>query len=346
MKICFFGIYNPDYSRNRVLISGFKKNGCEIIECRADPKEDGKFFKYFRLFKEYKKIKKNKFDYVIVAFPGHTVVWLAKLLFRKNLIIFDGFVSLYDSNVSDRKVYGKFSIRAFKDMFLDWYSCKLSDKVLMDTEEHIEYFTKKYNVNINKRVKAYVGADSQFFYPDSQDFKNDDKFIVHFHGSYIPLQGVEHIIEATKILKDENIEFNIIGSAIKNKFEKLNLDNINFIENVDYKNLRKHILMSDICLGIFGKTDKAVRVIPNKVYEAIACRKPVITGESPAIKELFMDGENIILCEMGNPNNLTEKILHLKNNTGLRNKIANNGYNLFIEKLTPEKIVKKIIKII
>ncbi len=101
MKVCYFGIYNSEYSRNRVLISGFKKNGAEIYECRVGPRV-GKAKKFINLYKEYKKIKHNKFDYVIVAFPGHSVVWLAWLLFGKR-IIFDAFTSLYNSNVYDRK---------------------------------------------------------------------------------------------------------------------------------------------------------------------------------------------------------------------------------------------------
>ena len=82
MKICFFGIYNSDCLRNRVLISGFKQNGFDIFECKVDPKI-GKFKKYIKLCKEYYKIRQRQFDYVIVAFPRHTVVWLTKLLFEK-----------------------------------------------------------------------------------------------------------------------------------------------------------------------------------------------------------------------------------------------------------------------
>ena len=36
--VCLFGIYDSNYARNRVLISGFKSNGYRVVECRVDPK--------------------------------------------------------------------------------------------------------------------------------------------------------------------------------------------------------------------------------------------------------------------------------------------------------------------
>jgi len=104
----------------------------------------------------------------------------------------------------------------------------------------------------------------------------------------------------------------------------------------------KYIKKADICLGIFGDTQKTQRVIPNKVYEAIAMKKPVITADTPAVRELFTDRKNILFCKTADPEDLAEKILELKNNEDIREKIAKGGYEIFKKYATPIVIGKKL----
>lgn len=346
-KVCFFGIYDPHYSRNRILIRGFEENGYEVVHCRVNPREHKGVSKFSSLMREYSYIRKNTFDLVIVAFPGHTVVWLARILFGRR-IIFDVFVSLYNSNVSDRKLYSGYSISGVKDWILDWHSAFLSKKILLDTNAHIDYFSKTFFINKNKFVRVFVGSDDTLFYPIEKE-KSNNKFTVHFHGTYIPLQGIEYIIEAANILKEHgDIVFNMIGNGqeydkIRKLAHKLNINNINFIDNVGGKFLVKWMAEADICLGIFGNTNKASMVIPNKVFEALASKKPIITMKSKAIKELALDGQNILLCDSGDPRDIADKILLLKRDMAMRNRIAEQGYQLFTKELTPSILVRRLI---
>lgn len=346
-KVCFFGIYDPAYSRNRVLIRGFNENGYEVVHCRVNPREHKGVSKFFFLIREYSNIRKNTFDLVIVAFPGHTVMWLARVLFGRR-IIFDAFVSLYNSNVFDRKLYSRYSISGVKDWILDWHSALLSKKVLLDTNAHIDYFSKTFFINKSKFIRVFVGSDDTLFYPIKKEGQNN-KFIVHFHGTYIPLQGIEYIIEAANILKEhKDIVFNMIGNGqeydkMRKLAHKLNINNINFIDKVGGEFVVKWMAEADVCLGIFGTTNKASMVIPNKVFEALASKKPVITMKSKAIEELFIDKEHLLFCRPGDSYNLAEKILLLKQDHSLRERIAIGGYRLFMKGLTPAVLVKHLL---
>ena len=61
MTICYFGIYNPNHSRNRLNIKGLRQNGVTVLECNT---RDQSFRKYWQL------IRRHFFDK-----DGQTQVW-------------------------------------------------------------------------------------------------------------------------------------------------------------------------------------------------------------------------------------------------------------------------------
>ncbi len=338
MTVCYFGIFDENYNRNKVLIFGLKENGVDVIFCQS--RQIG-LFKYFELVVKHWKIR-NKYDFMIVAFPGHQCMILARLLTRKK-IFFDAFVSLYDSLVFDRGQVKKNSFKARYYFLLDFFSCSLADKILLDTNAHVKYFIETFKLNKDKFIRVFVGSHIKMH----NNVKNDEckpkkVFTVHFHGNNIPLQGVGTIIKAADLLTKEDVMFNIVG-PISNDVIGVH-QNINFIDSLAYSDLVKQISVADVCLGIFGQSDKAQRVIPNKVFEALAMGKPIITGDSPAARELLINGENVLFCDVGDHYDLAQKILLLKNNVRVRQLIAMNGFDLFSKILTPRIIVKSFLK--
>src|SRR3989339_268692 len=318
MRICYFGIYDQKYSRNRILINGLRKNGVEITECHSNQQGIGK---YVDLIKKHRQVK-DKYDLMIVGFPGPQAMILARFLSRKK-IVFDAFASLYDSVYGENNKSIFSNARAFYFFFLDKSACLFADKILLDTNSHIDYYVQRFKIKKEKFIRIFVGSDDSITYPQKEEDNGKEEFLVHFHGLYTPLQGVEHIIGAAEILKDENIKF---------------------FSCIPYENLGAYMQKADVCLGIFGGTDKAMRVIPNKLYEALAMRRAVITGISDTIQELLTDKENVLLCKMSSAEDLAGKILELKNNAELRTKIAENGYRVFKERLFPKAIAKDLIK--
>lgn len=331
MTICFFGIYDPNYSRNSILIHGLRQNGLEVIECNATT---GKISKYLTLIAKHWPIRK-KYDVMIAAFPGYQAVILAKFLTRQP-IIYDAFFSIYDSEVRDRKSTREKSLKALYYWLLDWLACTLASKVLLDSLAHIEYFCKTFFLKEEKFIRVLLGADDRLIKP--AQMKEKENFLVHFHGIATPLQGVSYIIEAARLLRRENIKFNLIGSKIERYEIAGDEININYIKTSPYLELIKIMAEADVCLGIFGQSEKTGVVIPNKVYEALAGAKAVITADTPAARELLIDKENCLLCRAADPADLAEKILQLKNNPELCCRIASNGYQLFFNKLSPKNV--------
>lgn len=337
-QICFFGIYDSHYSRNSVLMRGFKENGYEVVECHVDPKLYPGFRKFVKLYQEWKRIKNNNFSFCIVGFPGHSVVLLAILLFGRKKVIFDFFVSLFNSNIEDREQYKKISFKGIYMWFLDYFSLLVSHRILIDTYAHRDFISKKFFVRRKKFQVVYVGSDDSVVFPKKFQ-KEIDKFIVHFHGTNTPLQGFSVIRQAAKILEHrKDIQFHIYG------FSGENTVNLKFFPRFPYEKMSDVLSRADIVLGIFGTTKKAGKVIPNKVFEGLAAQKPVITRKSKAVSELFYENPPMVLCRKGDSQSLSQAISLLAENKTLRNRYAEEGYLYFKEHLTPKILVAHLLK--
>lgn len=334
-------------TRNRINQQALRENGIKIIECQN--REPG-LKKYFEQFKKYWPVRR-KCDLIYVAFPGYVIMpwaWILAKITRKKIVL-DAFMSVYDSMILDRQSYGKHSLAALKYWLLDWFSCRLADIILLDADEYIKYYVKTFKIKRAKFRRLLVGSDDKVLYPREQR-KETNNFLVHFHGTYLGLQGIPYMVKAAKILENEGVEFNIIGQMSTYGealvlAKELGVKNINFIERVPYEKLGEYMSTADVCLGMFGATGKALRCSAFKVVEAIAVARPFITGDTPAMREFFYDRENCLFTKMMDAEDLAAKILELKNDSSLREKIAKNGYQTYLKYFTPKAIGAEFKKI-
>jgi len=256
-------------------------------------------------------------------------------------------LSAYQTLAFDRKAINPTGIKACIVRNIEKKACQLADISLLDTNAHINYFVKEYALDRKKFQRSFLGANDVEL---CQKTKSDDhKFLVHFHGEFQALHGTEYIVKAAHLLPD--VKFRLIGGGkglnkCKELVNELNISNIEFIPSVKFDLIPNYIAEASVCLGIFGNTQKAQLVIPFKVYEALAMAKPIITADTPAIRELLTPQEDISLCDAANPESLAAAIDTLRMDQTLRNKIAENGYKTFKEKCSPQAIGHDILKII
>ena len=341
MKICWFGIYDRTYPRNDILIRGLKANNVEIIECQADWKDPSRY----RILWKKLQVAEKDCDVIYAAYPSNLPVILAKFLTRKPVVM-DALYSMYDAVVNDRKEIPWFYPRAIKLWCDDWIAAMLSDYMIVDTESHAAYWSRLPFVKRSKIRVVYTGVQDHIFYPSPAQTQNDI-FLVSFHGLYIPLQGVDKIAETAYLLqKESGIKFRFIGSGQLSKkvdevIKKHNLTNIEQTGRLPAPQVAKYSQEADVILGVFGNTEKTKRVIPNKIYEGMALRKPVITMNTPSVREIFT--ENDLLLIRNTPEALAEAILRLKNDTVLREKLASNGYEKVSKRYTPSVLGKILL---
>ncbi len=377
MKVCYFGTYESKYPRNSIIIKGLRLNSVEVLELHQPVWEKknnktGSYFKiinlsivifkilnaYFKLIPKF--IKSQKADVIITGNFGNLDTFLVKLLtlHKKIPIVFNPNISLYSSIVEDRSLISEKSVTAKVLLFFERVSYKISDIIVVDTEQQRKYFNKWFNIPLKKLEKVYVGADTDIFNTTINEKENiSDEINVEFRGKFIPLQGVGTIIKAAKLLEHDNVKFHIYGTGqmfneVIELYNSLNIKNVTFYGWIGYEKLPYYIKQADISLGIFGSTQKARRVIPHKIYQAIAMQQLVITGRTPAIEEVFTDKEDMLFCNINDPQALADAVLTLKNNPDLCRRIAQNAHEKFKKRFTNhclgrdiKKILEKIIEV-
>ncbi len=365
-SVCFFGTYERTFPRTITLKEACRQLQIKALECHIPfwelKREKLEFFSlvsmikivfqlmfiYLRLTFRYLRLEDHQA--VIVGYNGYFDMPVARVLtkIRKKPLIFTPVFPLYETAVEDRRYISQKSIKSKIIHLIDTISCRLADLVIIETKAYFDYYCREFNLPEEKFFNIPLGADEgNYVLQPQKEQKNEQPLRILFYGKFIPLQGIPTIVGAAKLLEmHQDIAFEVIGSGqltltIRNLVQKLDIQNVSFIDWVNYQDLPLHIQAADICLGIFGTTPKAQRGIPIKVYESLAMKKPVITGNTPAAREIFTHKVDSVLCETGNPEALAEAILLLKENRQLREGIAAAGFLLYQRLFSSEQIAKK-----
>lgn len=334
-RIVAWGTYDVGKPRVRILLRGLQENGVDVLVCHHDVwggVEDKSQIKgiarrlgfALRLVAAYpgliyRYLRLPRHDAVLVSYMGHLdvlVIWLLARL-RGVPVIWDAFLSLYNTVVEDRRMLRPGHPLARLLWAWEWLACRAAHRVVLDTRAHADYFVKTFGIAGERMAAAFVGAEPEKFPPMRTAPPADRLPMVLFYGQFIPLHGIDTIIQAARLARDDAIEWVIVGTGqeaarIRAELEHEPLPKLRRMEWVDYAELSALLAQSAVALGIFGDTDKAARVIPNKVFQILMSGKPLVTRDSPAIRELISpDAPGIKLVPPANPSELLRGVRSL-----------------------------------
>lgn len=212
---------------------------------------------------------------------------------------------------------------------------RLPDLLIAENRDYGHYLREKYRLPNNRFRYLTHGADDRVFFPRDRSPPRD-VFRVSYHGTYVVSHGLDTIVDAAKLLgvhPDIRFEFYGIGPE-QERIEKLvrdyGLSNIRFHGHVPREELLDGLSQAHVCLGVFGATRQALFTIQNKLWEGLAMRRPVVSGDAPTVRAALRPGEEIYLVERGKPEALANAILDLKRNPERRERIARQGHQRFV----------------
>ncbi len=333
MRVLYFGTYERDYPRNAQVISALRGAGVDVSERHVSVWERnthkwqaGARTAARLALAEVRLLRRpsDDFDALIVGYPGQLDLAVARRVARGRPVVFNPLVSLYDTFVEDRRRFapGSLAGRALKT--IDRRALRAADLVVADTEANASFLADLAGLPRGKVEACFVGAEERVFVPG---WDAAQPFTALFIGKLIPLHGVETVLEAARIAPD--LRFRIIGSGQLEELLTQRPPNVEHVAWVDYERLPKELHSAGCALGVFGTSQKAGRVIPNKAFQALACGVPLITADTPAARELLADEESALLVPPGNAEALAVAVGRLAGDPVLAQRVAGGGLQTY-----------------
>jgi glycosyltransferase involved in cell wall biosynthesis len=253
-------------------------------------------------------------DLVVFLYPGHLDACVLGPIARLRRIpaVLDVFLSLFDTVVVDRGLRSARSPVALATRALDVLACWSVRVVVVDTPEHADFFARFTRRPRRHFAVLWVGAEESRFLPAADP--GDDAYIL-WYLTYIPLHGFETVARAAALLAGDGRVFRLVGDGqaraeAEELARALALTNLEFAPPVPESELPGEIARAAICLGVFGTSDKAARVVPNKVFQCAAAGRAIITAATPAVETAF--GDALVTVPVGDERALADAIRKLR----------------------------------
>ena len=330
MRVLYFGTYERDYPRNAQVISCLRHAGVDVVEHHVGVWEGrrqswragaGRAAALAAAELRLLRRPSSGFDVLLVGYPGHFDLPAARRAAGgRRPVVFNPLVSLLDTFVGDRGRFRPGSGAARALGAIDRRALRAADLVVADTEVNARHFAELAGLPPERLEVCFVGAEERLFRPG---WTPQEPFTCLFVGKLIPLHGLPTILGAACAAPE--IRLRLVGSGQLEPLLDNRSPNVEWIRWVDYERLPEELHRAGCALGIFGTSDKAQRVIPNKAFQALACGTPLVTADTPAARELLVDGESALLVPPGDAAALAAALRRLASDPGLARKLGDGG---------------------
>ncbi len=360
MRWLWLGTYERDYPRGAVLREGLRALGHDVVECHVPLWErtrhkTGAFLAPASLARTgaraagawaslaRRERAAGPVDVVVVGYPAQPDMPLGRWVARRRRVplVADLMISLSDTLGGDRGVGGRAG--AAVGHRIDRFAARSADVVMTDTEANARWFTRAFGLPPGRAVAVPVGAEPAAF-PSAP--APDGPARALFVGKLAPLHGLATVLAAAR--RPGTPLLTIVGDGQLRGWldDELRRDppaGVTHIPWVPYHELGDVIARHHIALGVFGASDKASRVVANKVWQALAVGRPVVTADTPGSREVLSDGDDALLVPVGDPAALAAALGRLGGDAGLRARLGEGARATYVREGTPQAVASRLV---
>lgn len=290
-------------------------------------------------------VDKDRSIPIYIPYPSLFTLWWISFIPQRwrPFCIIDAYISIWDSMFRDRTRSNKHSLLSSLVKAVEARALHTARLILSDTTQNAKQLSTDFKLNPNK-IKSIPLAINEEYLLKIPSTTPSEKLKIIFSGTMIPLHGIKIILDTALSLKDDtSIEFTLIGSGQEDHqaeaiINEHNPSNLTWLRNWhNHEMLCKELSNADICLGVFGGEGKASRVLPFKIYMALAAGKPVITQEQLSRPENTPEPPCIYIKP--DSKQLTDTLIHLNENRHLLVNIGKNSREAYKKNLSNSSVL-------
>ena len=365
-RVLFFGSYDegPGYPRARGLKQALEAWGVEV-QCLNTPllPPRGKRIRVlenpllwpkmaWKLWRGGVALKKelraylaaNHVDAILVPYPGYLAVRWARKAFDGALLL-DLFLSLYDTAVCDRKLFSKGGVMDKLLRWLDKSACKYADRVILDTPENAEFMQELTGLDSDRFFFAPIGDPDApaepFPYPRRKAY---EPLNIIYLGTGVPLHGIDVLLGACARVNNVHLTF-VGGTAYDRQTARsLGHGKVTVIEDwLGVNRLHRLFAEHHAVFGIFGESDKALRVVPFKLVHALSGGRPCVTSDSSAVKTLLDPGMDCYTSPIGDQVGLARILQGMVENPAICERVGSKARQSYERMFSPKAVGKRLL---
>lgn len=180
----------------------------------------------------------------------------------------------------------------------------------------------------------------------------EDVFLASYIGTHGMAHGLGTILKAAKRLENEpHIRFLLVGDGAEREKlfrakEDMGLTNVIMLGQQPKERMPLFLAASDACLVLLIKSELFKTVLPSKIFEAMAMKRPIILGVEGESRELVEEGGCGVCIEPENDQELAEAVLRLAREPELGRKLGESGAEFVARRFDREVLAMEYLGVL
>lgn len=233
--------------------------------------------------------------------------------------------------------------------------CKLADKIIVVTEEHIPRIESVGG--LRKNITVITNTEDPNIFKNNKTDENIIKkyskdFIILYIGGLGPHRGLKTAIKSIpKVLpKIANVKLLIVGDGFYRKELEVLVKNLNLQDKVIFEGFKPfdkiytYIKLCSVGLIPHISTPHIEMTMPNKIFQFMMLGKPVIVSSTKPMTRIVNETSCGLVFKERDENSLAEKIVEM-NNENKRKTFGDNGEKAVYEKYNWQNTAKELIRL-